>query len=129
MKGMYTGMKILWITNMPLPEIAKRIGINSVLGGWLVALSERLRSDPNIELIYCFPQKRTSVLLHKHLDNIIYYGFPEKLESNEYNDKLEGIFFEIYEREKPDIIHIFGTEYPHTLAAIQSGLDLKKTVI
>ena len=129
MKGMYTGMKILWITNMPLPEIAKRIGINSVLGGWLVALSERLRSDPNIELIYCFPQKRTSVLLHKHLDNIIYYGFPEKLESNEYNDKLEGIFFEIYEREKPDIIHIFGTEYPLKFAAIQSVLDLKLTVI
>lgn len=114
---------------MPLPEMAKRIGINSVLGGWLIALSDRLKNDPTIELVYCFPQKRTSVLLYKKMDNIVYYGFPERLESNKYNSKLESTFFDIYEKEKPDVIHIFGTEYPHTLAVIQSGIDLKKIVI
>lgn len=122
-------MKILWIANMPLPEIAVRIGINSVLGGWLVALSEHLRSDPDIEFIYCFPQKRTSVLLRKKIGNLTYYGFPTDLASNKYDKKLEKIFYKIYEQERPDVVHIFGTEYPHALAAIQSGINLRKTVI
>lgn len=129
LKGRYSKMKVLWITNMPLPDIAERIGVNTVLGGWLIALSERLRENPEIEFIYCFPQNRTSVLIYKQMRHITYYGFSTNFKADEYDNRLEKIFYKIYEKEEPDVIHIFGTEYAHTLAAIQSGIDLKKTVI
>lgn len=58
-------MKIMWIANLPLPEIADRIGINSSLGGWLTALSDQLKEMEDIEFIYCFPQERTTSLIQK----------------------------------------------------------------
>lgn len=45
------------------------------------------------------------------------YGFPEDVTHAErYDESLERCMGEIVEDAKPDIVHCFGTEYPHTLA-------------
>lgn len=45
------------------------------------------------------------------------YGFPEDVDHAErYDEALEESMRRILEEEAPDIVHCFGTEYPHTLA-------------
>ena len=122
-------MKIMWIANLPLPEMADRIGLNTSLGGWLTALSGHLRQKEDIEFIYCFPQARTKSLIQKRLDKVMFYGFYEDMESLIYDKKLESVLKDIYLSEQPDVVHIFGSEYYHTYAAVRSGIDLDRTVI
>lgn len=46
-----------------------------------------------------------------------YYGFPEDVAHPEkYDSRLELVLREIVDMAKPDIVHCFGTEYPHILA-------------
>jgi len=119
----------MWIANLPLPEMADRIGINSSLGGWLTALSNHLKTMDGIEFIYCFPQARTRTLIRKKLDKVMFYGFYTDTASLVYEKTLEKVLEKIYDLEQPDIVHIFGTEYFHAYAAVRSGMDLNKIVI
>ncbi len=122
-------MKILWIANLPLPEMGERIGINTPMGGWLTALSNHLRKMEEIEFIYCFPQTRTKSLIQKKLDKIRFYGFYENMGALTYDKTMEKVLKDIYAVEKPDVVHIFGSEYFHTYAAVRAGIDSDRIVI
>ena len=118
-------MKILWICNIMLPKIAIARGesiINS--GGWLTGLSEDLLRCNDIELTVCFPYNSTGVI-SGNVDALKYYGFPKKnCDVNAFNYILNAV--------GPDIIHIFGTEYAHSLKVVnaceKAGL-INKTII
>ena len=46
-------MKILWFTNIPMPDVNRYYGINADAkgsGGWLGALLELLKDKPNLEI-------------------------------------------------------------------------------
>ncbi len=46
-----------------------------------------------------------------------FYGFPEDVKNpDRYDKELERIMTDIVDMVQPDIVHCFGTEYPHTLA-------------
>lgn len=46
-----------------------------------------------------------------------YYGFPEDTRNPEkYDESLEPVLKKIVDMVRPDVVHCFGTEYPHTLA-------------
>lgn len=122
-------MKIMWIANLPLPEMADRVGINSPLGGWLTALSNRLKTMDDIEFVYCFPQARTKSLIQKRIDKVMFYGFYENGTPRESGIRLEKVFKRIYLKERPDVVHIFGSEYYHAYAAVRSGIDLDRMVL
>lgn len=118
-------MKILWICNIMLPKIAIARGesiINS--GGWLTGLSEDLLRCNDIELTVCFPYNSRGVI-SGNVDALKYYGFPKK------NCDV-NVFNYIFNTVGPDIIHIFGTEYEHSLKAVnaceKAGL-INKTII
>lgn len=49
------------------------------------------------------------------------FGFYEDLtRPHRYDENLEAAFSKIYESFQPDVIHCFGTEYPHALAALKA---------
>ena len=122
-------MKIMWIANLPLPEMGERIGINTPMGGWLTALSDHLVKMEEIEFIYCFPQTRTKSLIQKKLDQIRFYGFYENMGALTYDKTMEKVLKDICAAEQPDIVHIFGSEYFHTYAAVRAGIDPDRIVI
>jgi len=46
-----------------------------------------------------------------------YFGFPEDVSNpHRYDQALEGYLGRIVKAFRPDVVHCFGTEYPHTLA-------------
>ena len=58
------------------------------------------------------------------------YGFSEDLGTPElYDPSLETCFGEILEDFKPDMIHVFGTEFPHALAAVRAFGKPERTLV
>lgn len=111
-------MKILWLINIPLPEVSLLLGEKpSPFGGWLINASKGLASKEEIELSISFPYKGAE---HEKIkgNKINYYPFKPIKDKDKklinYNENFERILQEI----KPDIVHIYGTELAHSLAMV-----------
>lgn len=137
-------MKVLWICNLILPEVAAQMGLGTIpKEGWVKGLFDamlRLKHSGNtdgakeLELAFAFPVGR-SVIEDSSRDDegfvtgkvelndypgesVEYYGFYEDtVHESVYDTTLENTFKKIFDAAKPDIAHSFGTEFPHTLAA------------
>ena len=121
-------MRVLWVCNIVLPAIARQLNIEySCREGWLSGAAEKMLSpeeDDGIELGISFPCSLTENELTVTLDNgaqVRCFAFDEDLKNPQrYDPSLEIRFREIIDEFKPDIIHIFGTEFPHTLACARA---------
>ena len=132
-------MKILWICNIMPPAIARQIGVSySNREGWLSGLLERVVQEQGwnrIELGLAFPAgddmgdfQRTMQLGENVSCRC--YGFTENLDTPEiYDEALERRFEEILADFTPDILHVFGTEFPHALAGIKSFGRPERTLV
>ena len=130
--------RVLWICNIMLPVIAKELSLPySNREGWLTGIFNQLikeKEDRQLTLGVCFPMEEAVIQslagantpqaenLKKGksvmAEGVPCYAFFEDLSHPEHYDaSMEGRFAEIFEDFKPDIIHIFGTEFPHALAA------------
>ena len=106
-------MKILWLCNIELPCISKALGHNiNPLGGWMVSIFDLLIRVPGLAVCVCFPT-RTNKLFDGSDGKVRYYSF--KL----FKDSIMR-FEDILVEAKPDIIHIFGTEFRHSLDMIKA---------
>lgn len=106
-------MKVLWLTNVVVPQIEKISGIkSSVYGGWLDAFCNDLLGQKDIELIICCPINSKKIVKGKK-DNFSFYCFTS--DQKKQVPQLE----EIVLKENPDIIQIFGTEYIHSFNMIK----------
>lgn len=104
-------MKVLWLTNGALPEVS--ILMNeppSPYGGWLINSSRDLADNLQGELAIAFPSTNAKQYTFLKGEKVCYYPF----EPAKDNAALESILTAF----KPDIVHIYGTEYSHTLAMI-----------
>lgn len=123
-------MRVLWVCNIMLPVIAERLHrMASNKEGWLSGLFHLIlegQKENQIELGVAFPIEKELEGYRESIDlreggKCICYGFFEDMRHAEiYDEKLEARFREIYEDFAPDIVHCFGTEYGHTLAAVRS---------
>lgn len=125
-------MRVLWVCNIMLPMIAKQLGIPySNKEGWLTGLAERILADDanGITLGVCFPSE--TMFSGKLADRELYYdSFREDtIHEETYDPALEERMAEIIERFRPDIVHCFGTEYGHTLAAVKAFGKPERTLI
>lgn len=135
-------MRILWICNIILPAIAKHLNKEAtVKEGWITGLCEQVlvNSDKNgIELGICFPtdlqykgyKEKISTDIGGKQCSIHAYAFIEDTtRPDKYDENLEPEFKDIFEDFKPDLIHCFGTEYPHTLAAVKVCPDKNRILL
>lgn len=117
-------MKILWICNIALPRIAEYLHMEaSNKEGWLAGLSERLLEqgrESGIELAVAFPAEdlKWVVPAAEYETQFTAYGFHEDtVHPENYPEGLERRLKEIINDFEPAVVHCFGTEYPHALAA------------
>jgi glycosyltransferase involved in cell wall biosynthesis len=121
-------MKVLLLTNIVPPQISGIIGRKKVVtGGWLHSIVDYLSKQPKMEIGICVPDGRTEVLVSGAINGLTYYFYPEK-NSSEYLLQTDKIFSEILNDFNPDIINIFGTEYPRTLSMINSAHNAKVVI-
>lgn len=119
-------MKILWMVNVKIPMIYKIEGSDNKtnVGGWLTKISEMILKNKNVTLTVCYPSVNKSGE-NGVKDNFKYYGIyfdPKGLRSgtlleNDYLPKIVTILKE----EKPDIIHVHGTEFQYAYFIIKAA--------
>lgn len=122
-------MKILWLTNMRLPIIDEILGkkANFFGGGWLSGLLEQIINTSN-DIVLCYPEfdKRETVSGKKN--QISFYGVPIDAKKNRLGtcaiDSIKNEFKKILEKEKPDVIHIHGTEFQFAYAMALAADDV-----
>ena len=99
-------MNILWVTNVPLPCIAQKIGIgNQPLGGWLTGYANSLKKKKEINLTCMFPNNKK---VEGKLDGFRYVSFDPT------SKDVLAVLVEIIKHYSPDVVHIFGTEFQNS---------------
>lgn len=114
-------MKVLWITNTIFPDLCNKINIPvPFVGGWMHAGAKSLiESNKDIELaVVSF--YNDMLLAEYKINDIQYFLVPNIKKNSVYNKDLEKCFIEIKNRFHPDIVHIHGSEYPHSLACLNA---------
>jgi glycosyltransferase involved in cell wall biosynthesis len=110
-------MKILWLCNIMLPAIARQLGVpHSNREGWLSGLYSQFTADVDngMQLAVCFPYASPDRFT---VGKTACYGFRTDIEAPEkYDHTLEPYFRDTLADFQPDIVHIFGSEFPHALA-------------
>lgn len=131
-------MRVLWLCNIMLPAVAEHFHKESSnKEGWLSGLLKAVldHGDSNgIELAVAFP---VAERLSEHGTRIAQgeahftaYDFPEDTTCpDRYDPALEEELRRVVEDFRPDVVHCFGTEYPHTLALCRVFPDKNRILI
>jgi len=105
--------------------VAEKLGLEATnKEGWVNGLATVLLASQQkeIRLSVAFPVERSLDGFHEKLSfadgaTLECYGFYEDtVHPERYDVELEDRLSKIVEVAKPDLVHCFGTEYPHTLA-------------
>ena len=122
-------MKILWITNILMPDIAEAMGLTKPsTGGWMPSMASFLmKQDKDLQLTIATVYKCNEPIC-RQINGINYYVLPLKDKMTVYQKHLENLWKKVYEKLRPDVVHIHGTEYPHGLAFLRAYPDAKAVV-
>lgn len=127
-------MKVLWLCNVVLPMAAGQFHMEgSNKEGWISGLADTVLKNQRenaVCLAVAFPVPASALpegmeVCRRTVSvgeaSFECYGFLEDVRNAEiYDPALEGRMKKITDEVQPDIVHCFGTEYPHTLAMCRS---------
>lgn len=109
-------MKILWLeVTEPSAYVSRKLPI----GGWQDSLERIVKTIPEIELVVAFMSEKYSDI--RKIDNVTYvpiyakWSLKEKIFDsywNVYVEKMLPKVKNIIDEYKPNLIHVFGTEWP-----------------
>ena len=131
-------MRILWVCNTILPIAAKHFGLEATnKEGWLSGLCDvvlKKQKENGIELALAFPIAGNIRIWREAIavgeGKVICYGFCEDTAHPEiYDSGLEPQLMKIAKDFAPDVIHCFGTEYPHTCAICEAFPNKSRLLI
>ncbi len=105
-------MKVLWFTNIVLPEFAERIGLAKInQGGWLPSLVDAIRKyAPQIELHICSAGPEG---MQETINGISYYALGSAYDGrlvHRPSRRFARNVAELVRELKPDLIHFHGSE-------------------
>lgn len=110
-------MNVLWVCDVVLPEFCDIFGIKkTVIGGWMSGALTELEQYPDINIGLCCPiidEKRMKDGVFKGYS---FYSFKFDTNGQKLDKSLINRFEEIIDEFQPDVVHIWGTEYVHSLA-------------
>ena len=117
-------MKILWITNMMMPDLAKYLGVQTGSSGtWMIDISKMLSVQTDCELaIACI---YGSSYRKEQVNGITYYILPGNGKNMLfYTKRYETMWKEVRDEFMPDLVHLHGTEYSHGLSFLRACPDV-----
>lgn len=108
-------MKVLMTSNTMPASIATKINKNTdSSGGWVEAMAQRLGALPEVKIVIAFKNDLPQSI-HETVDG--FEGVSIDCKNGDLDRQADRIINEV----KPDIIHIEGTEFPHSLAMVLAG--------
>lgn len=124
-------MRVLWLCNIILPSAAEELHLKaSNKEGWLSGICDVVRENRDFEPGIAFPVPQSLDGCSFDKEGIHYFGFYEDTAHPEtYDSSLETRLRGILKEFEPDMVHIFGTEFPHTLAMCRCMQDRPERVL
>ncbi len=121
-------MKVLWIVNMVMPDLAEHLHRPTVWSGtWLIDLSHMLAEQPDIELAIAAVDGDS--FRRETVGNITYYLLPGNGKNMLfYTETYESVWQRICAEFAPDIVHLHGTEYSHGLSFLRACPQVRAVV-
>lgn len=123
-------MKILWITNALLPEAEAQLRGQAEVkgtGGWIPSLAEKVCKTDGISMSVAALSPLVKEITTIQGEGITHFAIPSVGDTT-YQKCYEEAYRKIFQESQLDVVHIHGTEYPHSLAALRAcGAD--KTII
>ncbi len=116
-------MKILWLCNILPSAVRENTGEKPGSGLWMDSVLAGLRERENMTLkVVCQGSGDGEGRIDERLSYVRFRG------GHPYRPRPDLVprFVSVLKAYQPDVIHIWGTEYPHTLAMLQAceALDL-----
>lgn len=113
-------LKILWLCNLVFPDFSEEFAIKrNNAGGWMVGMLHELEKVKEMEISLIFPIYDKNRMRNGKCSGHKYYTFLSGA-NEEDNVGMVDTFVQILEEVKPDIVHIWGTEYYHSKAAVDA---------
>lgn len=113
-------MKILWLCNLVLPDFSDEFAIKrNNAGGWMSGMLHELEKVKEIEISLLFPIYDENRLRNGNCCGHNYYTFLSGVNEAD-NVGMVDTFVQVLENVKPDVVHIWGTEYYHSRAAVDA---------
>ncbi len=120
-------LKLYWLSNVPLPGA---LGGAPVICGWISALAGFVAARPDIRLTVLYPQGHSRSPVRNRADGIEHIGFYEPADPLlSYPGWMEEEFGALFREERPDILHLWGTEYVHSLACFKAYAAPERTLV
>lgn len=111
-------MKVLWLCNMIPGAVRAAMGESSDGGGlWVDHVLSDLRKREDISLLLLARGGNAQ----GRLDERTTYALFSEPEPHRYEAGLEAMFARLLKSFSPDVIHIWGTEYGHSLAMVKAA--------
>ncbi|MGN0201734.1 MAG: glycosyltransferase family 4 protein [Candidatus Cryptobacteroides sp.] len=116
-------MVVLWVVNDTLPEAryllsGERTEIKTT-GGWVYGYARALLDHQELSLSIASVDASVKELTVLKGERITYYLVPCTKSKTAYDKKQEKYWRRIGEMAAPDVVHIHGTEYAHSLASLR----------
>lgn len=117
------GMRVLWLTNVALPEASHLLGVlPATSGGWLVGMLRGLQEQCELDLSVAFPCPGVTTTEQLQGDRVTYHAFAVVRKRNRRRQvsAYQEVFSAVLQECGPDLVHIHGTESPRALAMIRA---------
>lgn len=123
-------MKSLWIVNKCCGGLHRKLYGKKATGGqWLDAMLEEAAQFPDDRIVVVNIEKRPALVSYQE-GNVTYYtltGEPNAQYDYKSNQSIAA-WKAILDKEKPDVIEIWGTEFPYSLAAMAAAPEIPAVI-
>lgn len=121
-------MRVMWITNVPIGDAARKIKNTVKSGTWMDAVLCAIQKE-DIDLSIATVADIKELETWKE-NNIAYYCLPRKGDSYDYNDEnTVELWNAVVKQSNPEIIMVWGTEYNYGLSAIKAGKGIPVVIM
>lgn len=113
-------MKILWIVNIPLGLISKKLYGKEENGLWMSPLLNEFKMSKEYQLIVATTAAISDTFKGEE-GGVVYYALPDNVPTlyDENKRKNQLAWKTMLDEEKPDLIQVWGTEFTHGLCALR----------
>ena len=114
-------MKVLWLCNVVLTEFCEEFGLPpNPFGGWMSGMLKMLDRVEDIDIAFAFPIIDQWRMKDGVKNGHPYFSFCNKdRDEFELREQRRDQLLRILLKYKPDIVHIWGTEFPWALEMVE----------
>lgn len=105
-------LKVVWLSNIIFPDAAERIGVaRYAIGSWLTAYRDVMRKYHGDDMmLHVIAPYDGHSFAEQTVGDTCHYLFPKECKPQ----ALSAWFKSIDDRIRPDVVHLHGSEFPHS---------------